>query len=230
MQKPIAYIKPNESVFIAGRTGSGKSFLAKTYLASYPAVIALDTKEDLDWNEVPRDDLNIIDTLADLPYAASQPRCKVIYRPRLEEMKPEYWDEFFRYCYERKNCIVWVDEVMSICPSAFKIPEYYKGILTRGRSRNTAVWSLSQRPKDIPIVIMSESKHFFVFDLNMAEDRERVAQVTGCPEIRMKPDQYARDRLKIRGEHYFWYYYITWDSAQLGIMVRKRKGGKPSGY
>jgi len=44
MQKPIAYIKPNESVFIAGRTGCGKTFLAKSYLANYPAVIALDTK------------------------------------------------------------------------------------------------------------------------------------------------------------------------------------------
>lgn len=222
MQNPIAYIKPNESVFIAGRTGSGKTFLAKTYLSSYPAVIALDTKEDLEWREVPKDDLNIITRLADLPYAAGQPRCKVIYRPALDEMKPEYWDEFFRYCYERKNCIVWIDEVMSICPSPYKIPEYYKGILTRGRSRNTACWSLSQRPSGIPIVIMSESKHFFIFDLNMAEDRERVAQVTGSPEIRIKPDQFAREQLKIRGEHYFWYYYITWDSAQLGIMAIKK--------
>lgn len=42
--KPIAYIKPNESVFIAGRTGSGKSFLAQKYLTNYPAVIALDSK------------------------------------------------------------------------------------------------------------------------------------------------------------------------------------------
>ncbi len=222
MQKPIAYIKPNESVFIAGRTGSGKTFLAKTYLANYPAVIALDTKEDLSWPEVPKDDLNIITRLADLPYAAGQPRCKVIYRPQLDEMKPEYWDEFFRYCYERKNCIAWIDEVMSICPTPYKIPEYYKGILTRGRSRNTACWSLSQRPSGIPIVIMSESKHFFIFDLNMAEDRERVAQVTGSPEIRIKPDQFAREQLKIRGEHYFWYYYITWDSAQLGIMAIKK--------
>ena len=37
-------IKSSEHVFIAGRTGSGKTFLAETYLASFPNVIVLDTK------------------------------------------------------------------------------------------------------------------------------------------------------------------------------------------
>lgn len=222
MTKPIAYIKPNESVFIPGRTGSGKTFLAKTYLANYPAVIALDTKEDLNFDTVPPQERQVITRLEDLPYAASQTRCKVIYRPELAEMKWEYFEEFFKYCYLRKNCIVWIDEVMSICPNPYKIPEYYKGILTRGRSRNTACWSLSQRPAGIPVVIMSESKHFFVFDMNMSQDRDRVAEVTGCPELRIKPDQYARESLKLKGEHYFWYYYVTWDAAKLGIMAIKQ--------
>lgn len=221
--KPIAYIKPNESVFIAGRTGSGKSFLAQKYLTNYPAVIALDSKEDLNWSEIPSDQLNIITRLADLPYAAKEKQCKVIYRPELSEMKKEYYDEFFRFIYFRKNCIVWIDEVMAICPNPYQLPEYYKGILTRGRSRNTAAWSLSQRPAGIPTIIMSESKHFFVFDLNMLSDRQRVAEITGCPELITKPNQFAQQEMKLKGEFYFWYYYVTWDQAKLGIMKTKRK-------
>lgn len=223
MAKPIAYIKPNESVFIPGRTGSGKSYLAQKYLTGYPAVIALDSKEDLEWSEIPPDQLNVITRLKDLEYAAKEKTCKVVYRPALEEMRPDYTEEFFRYLYFRKNCIVWIDEVMAICPSPYKIPEYYKGILTRGRSRNTAAWSLSQRPAGIPTVVMSEAKHFFCFDLNMAADRERVAQITGCPELQTKPNEYARKVLQLKGEYYFWYYYTTWDRAKLGMMVETNK-------
>jgi hypothetical protein len=217
-KKPIAYIKENESVFVAGRTGSGKSFLAQKYLTGYPAVIALDTKEDLNWVEVPPDDLIIIEHLEDLPAAAREKEFKIVYRPALDEMKFEFYEEFFRFCYLHKNLIVWVDEVMSICPDAFKCPEYYKGILTRGRSRNTAVWSCSQRPSGIPQVIMSESKHFYVFDLNMPQDREKLAKVTGCPELLIRPNAEARD-LGYKGNYYFWYYYVTWENAKLGQMA-----------
>lgn len=219
--KPLTIIKPNESVFVPGRTGSGKSFLAKKYLANYPAVIVLDSKEDFDWMEIPSDQLNIITHLSALPYATKDPRCKVIYQPVHDEMKSEYTEEFFRYLYERKNCIVMIDEVMAICKNPYNIPEYYKAILTRGRSRNTACWSLSQRPAGIPTVIMSESKHFFVFDMNMAADRDRVAETTGCPEIRQKPNEYARKVLHLKGDYYFWYYYTTWDSAKLGYMQER---------
>lgn len=230
MGRPIAYIKPNESVFVPGRTGSGKSFLAQKYLSGYPAVIALDSKEDLTWSEIPPDQLNIITHLADLPTAAAGDYCKVIYRPDVKEMTAEFYESFFEYCYKRKNCLVWVDEAMAVCPNPYKIPEYYKAILTRGRSRNTAVWSLSQRPSGIPQIIMSESKHFFCFDLNMPQDREKLAQVTGCPELQVKPNQYAREVLNLNGEFYFWYFYTTWDQARLGQMATKKgRGGQYAG-
>jgi len=217
---PMAYIKPNESVFIPGRNGSGKSFLAQKYLSRYPAVFALDSKGDLEWNEIPKNQLNIITSLNDLEYAGKDATCKVVYRPDIEEMKTEYYEEFFRYLYFRQNCITWVDEVMAICPNAYQIPEYYKGILTRGRSRNTAAWSLSQRPAGIPNVIMSESKHFFVFDLNMVADRDRVAKISGCPELLTLPNKEAHSR-GLKGDFYFWYYFITWERARLGMMQER---------
>jgi hypothetical protein len=185
-------IKPNEHVFIAGRTRSGKTFLAQNYLANYPTVIALDTKGKLNWEEVPDNEKTLITRLEDLPKVKTD---KIIYRPRFEELNWDFYEEFFRYCYFRGNLIVWIDEVMSICPTPQKIPEYYKAILTRGAELGVGAWSLSQRPSTIPLVIMSESLHIFCFDLNMTEDRKRMSAISEHPQMLDKP-----------GHHIFWYY------------------------
>lgn len=221
------YIPPNQHVLIPGRTGSGKTYLAKKYLAGYRNVVALDTKGTLVWQEIPGTkwdlgkqpypkfdlvdggkELTLVERLADLPKVKTP---KIIYRPRLEEMNEDFYNEFFKWCYLRRNTIVWVDEVMSICPGPSKIPFYYQGILTRGRELGVSVWSLTQRPKTIPLVIISESSHFFVFDLNMAEDRERLMEVTGCPQLGQKPGQYN-----------FWYYKVDAEKAILATLQEGR--------
>ena len=46
-------IKDSEHVFIAGRTGSGKTFLEKAYLAGFKNVIILDTKGTFYWEQIP---------------------------------------------------------------------------------------------------------------------------------------------------------------------------------
>jgi len=213
VKKPTSkYIKINQSVFIAGRTGCGKTYLAKKYLANYPFVVALDTKGMLKWEEVPKKDLTIVTNLADLPKATTP---KIIYRPSFTEMNLESYNEFFKWVYFRENCIVWVDEVMGVCPNSSKIPEYYKAILTRGREKNTACWSLTQRPLTIPAVVISESLHVFVFQLNMEQDREKIANITGYNEFKRPP----------QAKFQFWYLDLTGDevnSPVLGILDEKK--------
>jgi hypothetical protein len=206
-------IKPSEHVFIAGRTGSGKTYLARKYLARYPYVVALDTKGTLVWPEVPEEELTLVTRLADLG-GAKTPR--IIYRPVWEEMELEFYNEFFRWCYIRGNTIVWVDEAMSVCPNPMKIPDYYKAILTRGRELKVAVWSLTQRPSGIPQVIMSESTHFFIFDLNMPQDREKLAEVTGAAELLEKPSTRY-------GKYSFWYYHVERDRAVPARLVERKE-------
>lgn len=215
----------NEHVFIPGRTGSGKTYLARKYLANYKNVVALDTKGLLSWPEIPgtvwtgpekenlknngkNENLTIVTKLSEIDTVETP---KIIYRPPWEELKDEYYNEFFKWIYLRRNTIVWVDEVMSICPSPYKIPEYYKAILTRGRQRNTAVWSLTQRPSGIPQITMSESTHFFCFDLNLPQDREKLVEVTGARELLQKP-----------GKYLFWYYHVAHDEAYKAKLVERR--------
>lgn len=201
-------IRPNEHVFVAGRTGSGKTFLARKYLAGFRHVAVLDTKGTLEWPEVPPEELTVVTRLSDLN-AVETP--KIIYRPVWEEMTEEFYDAFFSWAYRRRNTVVWVDEVMSVAPNPHRIPEHAKAILTRGRELNVAMWALTQRPSGIPQVFMSEATHFFVFDLNLPQDREKLVEVTGAPELYQKP-----------GKYIFWYYHVAGEKAIRARLVERR--------
>jgi hypothetical protein len=220
-------IPANHHVGVFGRNGGGKTWGTRKYLAGYGHVVCLDTKGTTAWPEIPGTrwdpdqqtnpgklldpgpNLALVTHLADLMKVSPKIE-KIIYRPVWEEMKEEYYNSFFKWIYMRQNCIVWVDEAMSVSPNPFSIPEYYKACLTRGRELNIGVWSLSQRPAGIAQVILSECKHFFVYDLNMPQDRKKLAEITGAVELLEQP-----------GEFNFWYYYITWEHAVKARLVEK---------
>lgn len=211
MARPI--ILDSEHVFVAGRTGSGKTVCARQYLSGFPYVVALDIKGKLIWPEVPEDEQTLVTHLRDLPQVETP---KIIYRPSHDELNPEYYNEFFRWCYNRGNCVVWIDEVMGVCKNAFDIPEYYRAILTRGRELHVAAWSLSQRPSMIPQVIISEATHLFVYDLNLPQDRQKMVEVTGATEL------YQRPNIAARRKYTFWYYHVEAEHARLARLTERR--------
>jgi hypothetical protein len=216
MEEKMSKIKQSEHVFICGRTGSGKTFLAETYLAGFPNVVVLDTKGFVDWNLAGFPP--VYDSLSELVKNVKDG--KAIYRPNPFEMDMEFYDKFFEWVYERQNTIVYIDELMSIATSS-QIPFFLKAILTRGRQRNTACWSLTQRPSGIPIICMSEATHFFVFDLNIKEDRDRLKKITGNEIMDYKPSELC----KINGknmEYPFFYYNYKMDKPNLSEMTRRR--------
>lgn len=192
----------DEMVFVAGRNGSGKTELARQYLAGWDSVYVLDSKNTFEWlDTVDKKEVTRITKLAEINDAKTP---KVVYSPVLKELNQDYYNAFFQYCYFKRNCTVLIDELMGICESSRQesMPEYLKGILTRGRELKVSAWCLTQRPKNIPVLAMSEAKHFFIFDLNMKEDRDRVAQLSGFKEMEEKPGQYV-----------FWYANINSENA-----------------
>jgi hypothetical protein len=195
-------IQPDQHVFIPGMTGSGKSVLAETYLAGYDNVIKLDSKDEVTerrkkgqplWRGLTEDrDYTVVTALAEIPEVDTN---KIIYVPRFEEQNLEHYDAFFKYVYERENTIAWVDELMAIADSARVYPPYLKACYTRGRSKNVSIWALTQRPVEVPTIATANSTHFFVYDLMLDQDRQKMAAVTGMKEMQVNP-----------GWHNFWYY------------------------
>jgi hypothetical protein len=195
-------ILQSENVFICGMNGTGKTWLAKVYAAGFPNVIALDTKGTMTW-DVCNTPVPIYTHLEELMSKVKEG--KAIYRPDFTELNAEYYEAFFQWCYLRRNTTVVVDEVMQVCPSPTVIPLHYKGILTRGRELNVNVFSLTQRPKTIPLAIMSESVHSFIFKLNLEDDRKRIHEIIPYPEVLEVPGS--------RESHLFWYYNQNEESA-----------------
>jgi DNA helicase HerA-like ATPase len=187
-------ILSSEHVFIAGGTGSGKTYLCEQYLNGFDNVIVLDTKGFFNWDSS-IDLIPVFETLSELMEFKEG---KAIYRPRFEELNQEYYNLFLEWIYRRRNTVVVIDELMEVAPSPSTYPPYLKGILTRGRQLNVGCWCLTQRPKDIPIIAMSEATHFFIFRLNFPDDRERIAKIIGYDEVLEPAGDFSQYR--------FWYF------------------------
>lgn len=184
-------IRLDEHVFDTGRTGTGKTFLWRKYLAGEKYVVVHDTKGTSDWPEVPKNDISVVKHLADLGRVDTP---KIIYRPTWEECNLPYYAAFYEWVYRRRFCRVVIDELMSVCPSPFIMPDYLKAIYTRGRELHVTAWGCTQRPTGIPQIAISEATHLFIFDLNLPQDRTKLVEVTGIPRLIRRP-----------GKRNFWY-------------------------
>lgn len=211
----MSRILTSEHVTVAGMTGTGKSQLAAIYLSTFNRVVKHDTKGEAPfllkdginpWPEVHPKELTIVHRLEDLidmdgrtPY--------VIYSPMDDELDPYMYQQFYSWCYKQHGQTVWVDEVMEVLDSPQKIIPAYKGILTRGRFFDVSMWQCTQRPLGLPQLCIGQSTHIFAFDMQLDQDREKIAKVTGVQDFLTKPNG-----------HDFQYWRSGWRNAQLGRM------------
>lgn len=201
-------IATNARVFITGKTGSGKTYLAKRLLENAERLVVIDIKDNL------REEMNLV------PPTHDNWRKFLLGKPvRIQATAPlgtdelGYYHEVFRRAYSTGDCIVHINEILGVVRSAVDLPFWLKAIYTRGREPrykrkriiggNIGVIAETQRPAHIPVFCMTESEHFFVFQLQNPDDRKRVADYT-VPELRDP----------ITDEHGFWYYATRSDHAE----------------
>lgn len=160
-----------------GQTGSGKTTLAQEVCRLRPWVVAFDPKGMLEWDGYERHERLSALTKAKAP--------RLIYRPVYEELADdETVDAFFEWVYERRNCVLYVDEVYAIAQGD-SYPWFFGACLTRGRERGIATYIASQRPSRVPQVMLSESEHCYIFNLKLPQDRERMSDITGLEDTEL---------------------------------------------
>lgn len=158
-----------EHIFIAGKTGSGKTVLTERMARYFPYVVVADFKGRLRWPGYERH--RSLYTLGD----TQAPH--LIYAPTWAEYRDEDTvPRFYEWIFQRGNCVVITDEARLIAERG-KIPEFYHACLIQGRELGISVWSLSQRPMGLEQAILSESDRFYVFHLSLGQDRGKFEEM-----------------------------------------------------
>jgi energy-coupling factor transporter ATP-binding protein EcfA2 len=160
-------ITPSERVFFTGRTGCGKTTMAKRFLKNTSRWVVTDPKGTFRLGDVP--------ILTNFDKRLPQ---QIIRIPYEEEDDIGYWGNIIKQAYDDGDRVIYNDEVLALIRNAQNAPRDLKWAITTGRERNVAVWNSTQRPKSIPSIIFTETEHFFTFKLAFKSDRERVIEFT----------------------------------------------------
>jgi energy-coupling factor transporter ATP-binding protein EcfA2 len=181
-------IYPNQRLLLAGKTGSGKTWLAERLTGSLNRLIVLDGKATLGHWKLKEP--GFIDWIQFLD--RGQPgRFRVL--PPITDHMADWYDEIFERLYDAGNLTLYIDEGYAVSMGSGHFSKWLNALYTRGRERGIGVWAATQRPAWIPLFMISEADWLFVFRLNLEEDRKRLAAVAG-----------EQVRSRIRDPHGFW--------------------------
>lgn len=176
-------------IFIAGITQSGKSFFMKRLFDAIKSdgrmCVFLDYKHDPNHKQwIKQHKYPVVKTMKNLKtgyykwFGLKKGRrfSKVVYQPRRPqgfEGAQKMLNDLSEFVYTRGNTILFVDEVAPLV-SGYAIPDSFYDCLIMGASRGVTVIAISQRPKDIHNIIISEAYTKILFRLNLEDDRKKI--------------------------------------------------------
>jgi len=169
------------NIFVAGQTGSGKSYFVKQQLARVERLIVyLPKREDYGYPGVYFDALNggRDHFLAWWDWANERcRRFRIVYRPK-DKFDADEFDSICRLVYLCGNCTLVAEEISGyLSTRIFQAVGRYQGIkmlLTAGRTRGVNCWWITQRCFGIPREVTSEARDAYLFKLQEPADLDYV--------------------------------------------------------
>lgn len=168
-------IKSNQHLFIAGRTRSGKTVLIRTLLPSLPRVIYHDRKfENADL--LTSYHFSLCNNPSEVIQALNNNIKRILYQPHNPDNSD--FDELCKIVFNVGNITLVCDESAALF-EVHKAPLWAKELIRLGSQRGIGVWLLTQRPRGIDNVCISESTYIISFRLNMKPDRDKIVETCG---------------------------------------------------
>lgn len=220
-------IDGSRRVLIAGKTGSGKSYLARDLLkdmeeANYRIVI-VDPK--IDWQA--RVDAN--GRRYEEPYAKKAPGT-VDHPVLIKDFKfnpdnkvsiihPVEWSEhlglFLRTILYTRDTIIYFDEGTQLVSANF-VPIDFNTVISQGRAKNVGVWYGTQRASRIPVLVKDQASIIIMLRMTNWRDREALADY-------MNAEAYPEYFEKPLPERYFLVYDDQDDTTTLYAPLNRKK-------
>ncbi len=177
-------IREGERASIVGKTGSGKTVLARYMLRGIRRLVVLDPKPALgkwgleEWNSDTRKRLA----------EGEDVRVRVVLEAGADPRR--FWEDVLREVYQAAYLTLYIDEGYGVV-SGSQPGEWLQAVWTRGREFEITAIAATQRPRRIPLILLSEAEHFFVFRLLLEADREYMADIIGPDVAERMPDEHG---------------------------------------
>lgn len=182
--------KYGQHLVFLGATGSGKSFLASAMLEYYDRYFLIDTQDSLDLEgKVVREPERISWYLRFYD--------RIRYVPKPEYIAGEYFNYIFKKILEsstkrkKRERVVYIDEIYHLGYGA-GFPIWLPKSITTARQRGLSFWVCAQRPRNIPMPVLSEASRIYVFYLNKEDDIKYVASFARTDKKKLEKTLYEQ--------------------------------------
>lgn len=162
-----------------GTTGSGKSYLMMRLLAASPRLVCLNSGNDPNMIR----DWRLTDFRRGYGALKDGGPGRLHVPPPNRKQAPTaaarlaYWDRIFDMLFDLRNVHIVIDELYAVGPAQGS--EGVRNLYTMGRKFNISTWGATQRPRRIPLFVLSEAEWLFAGRLNVRDDRKYVGEMIG---------------------------------------------------